>query len=95
MFPRPWHRVNAHRITKESWTPSRKDATKTFSTAYLAPGIKIALVHGWIDLETAFGQIQRCNRRMCQALESKALRLLIALVEEVRHNGEEKSKNEA
>lgn len=69
-----------HRVPPECRTPSSKDPANTFGTTNLTPGIEVALVHGWIDLKSAFGQIQRGNRRVRQALESDIPRLLINLI---------------
>lgn len=55
-------------VAKESGAPASEHSTETLKRANLGKRLHVALVESWVNLTTAFDQIQRSDRRMSKAL---------------------------
>jgi len=65
----PGLRPSTHRVAEQCWRATSVDTTDTFCTTDLAPSLKVALVHLWINLSTAFDKIQRSDGEVGETLE--------------------------
>jgi hypothetical protein len=55
-------------VSEEGRAPPGEDAPEALGARDLGPGIEIALVHLWIDLESAFDQVEGSHGSMRGAL---------------------------